>query len=336
MLESEHKVSAKHNEHKYLRVSLKFILFFSLMFFPSCAHYECDPTYNGPKSKGADMLKYYSYPKRTIEAEIEKIQENKKYFVERIEFPSSLNFFGTEEIRIDYYAQKKEGRFPAVLILPISGGIDFSVKSFARHFVTNGLNCAILHNRDFDLDETRSAEEVEDYFRQIVFDGRQVLDYLGERQEVDEEKLGCMGFSLGGIKASLISGVDERIKCSVFGLAGGSIADITILSGKKEMRDYIQELMEMGIDSETVYIELSDKVVTDPLILGEYIDARNVLMYIASFDKVVPRECCEKLRQIIGGPETVYFFTGHYGSFLYLPYAEMKSLNFFKEKFGLK
>ena len=334
MLTLRYRVDTKLKGHAYL-VVLKLFLFSGLMLFSSCAHYECDPTYKGPKSRDADMLDYYNYPKHTIGAEIEKIHEKKKYIIERIEFSSSLNIFGKEKIRIDYYAQKKEGKFPTVLILPISGGIDFSIEAFARHFVTNGLNCAILHNRDFDLDETGSAEEVEDYFRQIVFDGRQVLDYLSERQDVDEEKLGCMGFSLGGIKASLISGVDERIKCSIIGLAGGSIADITILSRKKEMRDYIQELMKMGIDSETIYNELSNKVVTDPLGLGGYIDARNVLMYIASFDKVVPRQCCDKLRQAIGGPETVYFFTGHYGSFLYLPYAEVKSLSFFKRKFDL-
>ena len=335
MLRLKYKNDTKLKGHSYLPV-LRFILLSGLMLFSSCAHYKCDPAYQGPKGRNADMLNYYSYPKRTIEAEIEKIHEKKKYIVEQIEFPSAVNIFGKDKIRIDYYSQKKKGKFPAVLFLPISGGIDFSAEAFARHFVTNGLNCAIVHNRDFDLDETESAEEVENYFRQIVFDGRQALDYLSERQDVDKEKFGCMGFSLGGIKASLISGVDERIKCSVIGLAGGSIADITILSGKKEMRDYIRELMEIGVDSETIHLELSDKVVTDPLELGGYIDARDVLMYIASFDNVVPRQCCEKLRKTIGNPETVYFFTGHYGSFLYLPYAEMKSLSFFKQRFGMK
>ena len=232
--------------------------------------------------------------------------------------------------------QKKDGKFPVVLIMPLSGHIDFAAKGFARKFVSNGINCAILHDRDFDLEDTMSAEEVENYFSQTVLDARQALDYLAGRQEVDKDKFGCMGFSLGGIKAGLISGADERIKYSVIGLAGGSIADITVNSKNKGMRDYIKEMWGLGIDSETIYDELSNKVVTDPLELGGYIDARNVLMYIASFDKVIPRQCCEKLREIIGCPETVYFFTGHYGSFLYLPYAEDKSLSFFKQKFGLK
>ena len=335
MFTLKYKISTKLKGHTYLTV-LKFILFFYLMFLSSCAHYECDPTYRGPKNRDADMLKYYGYPEREIEAKIEKVYESKKYIIERIEFLSSLNFFGTDSVKIDYYMQKKEGKFPVVLVMPLSSHIDFTAKGFARKFVSNGINCAILHDRDFDLEDTRSAEEVENYFSQTVLDARQALDYLVERQEVDKDELGCIGFSLGGIKASLISGVDERIKFSVIGLAGGSIADITINSKNKGMREYVQEMWEIGIDSETIYDELSNKVATDPLELGGYIDARNVLMYIASFDQVIPRQCCEKLRQTIGGPETIYFFTGHYGSFLYLPYAEVKSLSFFKQKFGLK
>jgi hypothetical protein len=322
--------------HSYLPL-LKFILFSGLMFFTSCAYYDCDPTYKGPKNRDANMLEYYSYPKHEIEAKIEKIYESNKYIIERIEFQSSLNFFGTDNnIKIDYYVQKKEGKFPVVLVMPLSSHIDFAAKGFARKFVSNGINCAILHDRDFDLEDARSAEEVENYFSQTVLDAKQTLDYLVERREVDKDKLGCMGFSLGGIKASLISGVDERIKYSVIGLAGGSIADITVKSKYKGMRDYIQEMWKLGIDSEIIYDELSSKVITDPLELGGYIDARNILMYIASFDQVIPRQSCEKLRQTIGVPETVYFFTGHYGSFLYLPYAEGKSLSFFKQKFGLK
>ena len=312
------------------------ILAFGLILFSSCAHYRCDPAYAGPSERSAEMLKYYSYPRQTIEAKVEKIDEKKRYTIERIEFPSALNVFGTENIKIDYYVQKKHGKFPTVLILPISGGVDFSVKGFARLFASNGFNCAVVHNREVDLEDTESAEEVEDYFRQTVLDNRQALDYLVEREEVDENRLGCLGLSLGGIKASLVSGVDERFKCSILGLAGGSIADIALLSREKDLKDYIKEFMERGISSETIHAELSDKVTTDPLKLAEYIDARNVLMYIAAFDRVVPRKCGDKLWEAIGKPEVIYLFSGHYSSFLYLPYAEMKSLSFFKKKFDLR
>jgi len=336
MSELQRTVDTKSKGYTSLKVLFESILAFGLILFSSCAHYRCDPAYDGPSKRSAELLKYYSYPKQTIEAKVEKIDEKKQYVIERIEFPSALNIFGTENIKIDCYVQKKYGKFPTVLILPISGGVDFSVKGFARLFASNGFNCAVVHNRKVDLDDTESAEEVEDYFRQTVLDNRQALDYLVEREEVDENRLGCLGLSLGGIKASLISGVDERLKCSVLGLAGGSIADIALLSREKDLKDYIKELIEQGILSETIHVELSDKVTTDPLKLAEYIDARNVLMYIAAFDRVVPRKCGDRLWEAIGKPEVIYLFSGHYSAFLYLPYAEARSLSFFKKKFELK
>lgn len=318
------------------RVIYKSVLLSGLLFFSSCAHYRCDPVYSGPSNRNAEMLQYYSYPKRAIEAKVETIELRKKYTIERIEFPSALNVFGTENIRFDYYMQKKTGKFPTLLVLPITSGIDFPAKNFAHHFASNGFNCAVVNNKEFNLKDIKNAEEVENYFRQTVLDNRQVLDYIAEREEVDENRLGCIGFSLGGIKASLISGVDKRLKYCILCLAGGSIADITLLSKEQDIRDYVRELMKRGISSEAILVELSEKVETDPLELAKYIDARNVLMYIAGFDQVVPRKCGDRLWEAIGKPEKIYLFSGHYSSFIYLPYVKSESLSFFTKKFDLR
>ena len=326
-------METKSQYHTDFKVLFGSVLVSGLLLFSSCAHYQCDPAYGGPSKRSAEMLEYYSYPKQTIEAKVDKIELRKKYIIERIEFPSALNIFGTENIIFNFYMQKKPGKFPTVLVLPVTSGIDFPVKNFARHFASNGFNCAVVHNREFSLKEITSAEEVENYFRQTVLDNRQVLDYLVKRQEVDENKLGCIGFSLGGIKASLISGVDERLKCCILCLAGGSIADIAIVSTEEDIRHNIRALMKREISPEAIRIELSEKVETDPLKLAEYMDAGNVLMYIARFDRVVPRKCGDRLREAIGKPEAIYLFSGHYSSFLYLPCVESESLSFFKKKF---
>lgn len=312
------------------------ILALSVALVCSCVHHQCDPAYTGPKERSPEILDYYSYPKRTIEAQVETLRDKRCYTIQRVEFPSAVNIFGTEDIKVDYYKQKRKGKFPTALVLPISGGIDFSVESFARHFASHGINCAVVHNRKVDLEKTKSAEEVENYFRQTVLDNRQVLDYLVEREEVDANKLGCLGLSLGGIRASMLSGVDERLKCIVIGLAGGSIADITVHSGEKEIQDQMKVLIAKGATPAQVHAELSKKVITDPIRLAPYADARDVLMFIAMFDRVVPRKCGDRLWESCGKPEVVYLPSGHYGSFLFLPYAVAKSLDFFEEKFNIK
>ena len=190
-------------------------------------------------------------------------------------------------------------------------------------------------NRDIEIEDIQNAEQVEDYLRQTVLDSRQILDYLFERKEVDSNKLGCLGMSLGGIRASIVSGVDERIKCCVAGLAGGGMADIAFLSELKEVKRYIRGLVERGISPETIRAEVSDKIATDPLKLAEYTDARETLMYVAMFDRVIHRKCGDKLWEAAGKPEAVYIFSGHFTSLLFLPYAERDSLNFFKKKFEI-
>lgn len=319
-----------------LEQAAKSILVFGAALFCSCAHYPCDPAYIGPKTRSDELLAYYSYPRQKAEATVQIITEKKRYVIEQVEFPSARNVFDTENIKVDFYVQRKEGKFPTVLVWPIPEDADFCARGLARLFASNGFNCAVIHNRDVDFDDISSAEQLEDCFRQTVLDARQVIDYLVERKEVDADRLGGLGLSLGGIRASIVSAVDERIKCSVIGFAGGSMADITLGSKLPRIRNYVKELAKMGASPETIHTELSNKVTTDPLALAEYIDAKETLMYIAAFDHVIPTQCGDRLWKAMGKPEVVYLFSGHFTSLLYLPYIERASLSFFKHKFEAK
>ena len=310
-------------------------LLLSVVLGCSCAHHACDPAYAGPKTRTAEMLEYYSYPSQSIEAKVEAIGRKNHYVIERVEFPSALNVFDTANIRFDFYVQKRAGRFPTIIIWPIPDDVDFCAEGFARNFARNGFNCAVIHNRKVDLDDITSAEQVEDYFRQTVLDSRQVVDYLVEREQVDADKLGCMGVSLGGLRASFVAAVDGRLKCSVIGFAGGSMADIALGSKLSGVKDYIKGLAKVGGTPDVIRAELSAKIQTDPVALAQYVDARDVLMYIAAFDRVIPRECGDRLWKAMGKPEAVYLFSGHFTSLLYLPCVERESLNFFKRKFQI-
>ena len=311
------------------------LLFGPVLLGGSCASVRADRQYVGPQDLPPALRTYYSYPKRPIEARVQVTKQTEHYDILRIEFPSALNVFGSEDIRVDYYKHKDAGRHPTVLLLPISGGIDFAVRSFARLFTSHGINCAIVHNRKVKVEQTQSAEEVEAYFRQTVIDEQQVLDYLVARPEVDPNRLGCLGLSLGGIKASLLAAVDGRLKCAVLGLAGGSIADITMFSAEGRLKNYIESLEDLGVSRHFMHAELWEKVQTDPLRLAPYVDARKTLLFLAAFDQVVPAWTGKQLRQAIGGPQTLYLLAGHYTSYLYLPCAQWESLRFVKKKLDM-
>ncbi len=48
-----------------------------------------------------------------------------------------------------------------------------------------------------------------------VFECRRVIDYIQTMETIDHEKIGCIGFSGGGLVAAFTSIIDERIKATV-------------------------------------------------------------------------------------------------------------------------
>jgi len=47
-----------------------------------------------------------------------------------------------------------------------------------------------------------------------VFDAMRAIDYLQTRPEVDPQRIGCMGLSLGGTMTTFVTAMDERIRCA--------------------------------------------------------------------------------------------------------------------------
>ena len=48
----------------------------------------------------------------------------------------------------------------------------------------------------------------------FVFDDQRALDYLASRPDVDATRIGCAGLSGGGLRTVMLTGADERIRCS--------------------------------------------------------------------------------------------------------------------------
>ena len=48
----------------------------------------------------------------------------------------------------------------------------------------------------------------------FIFEDQRALDYLASRPDVDATRLGCAGLSGGGLRTVMLTGADERIRCS--------------------------------------------------------------------------------------------------------------------------
>ena len=90
---------------------------------------------------------------------------------------------------------------------------------------------------DYEVDEQEHSDRIEDYNAfaaqhediiakslisagytwpgVFVAEDRAALDVLCSRTDVDSQRVGCCGLSLGGLRSDYLAGLDDRIRCSV-------------------------------------------------------------------------------------------------------------------------
>lgn len=71
---------------------------------------------------------------------------------------------------------------------------------------------------------TDSAQQEHPFFYDTVFDLWRLTDYLETRQDVQKNRIGMMGISMGGIETWMAAAVDKRIKVAVPVIAAQSFA----------------------------------------------------------------------------------------------------------------
>ena len=155
-----------------------------------------------------------------------------------------ISYSGTRETVGAYLAipSKGEEPFPVVLLIDGMGGSKESW--FKKGGWSNGLETtealikkgfavftidAAMHGARFKEDglfpkplSLRKAglmHTVRDMIILTVQDYMRGLDYLGTRKDVDTKKVGAYGLSMGGTVTFILTGLDDRIKTSVTGVA---------------------------------------------------------------------------------------------------------------------
>ena len=77
---------------------------------------------------------------------------------------------------------------------------------------------------DYDFDLTDGFRYwTRDLITQTIFDLRRAVDFIQTREELDPDRIGYYGISLGGIIGTIFCSVEERVKVPVIVLAGGSL-----------------------------------------------------------------------------------------------------------------
>ena len=166
---------------------------------------------------------------------------------------------------------------------------------------------------------------------QAVADVRRTVDLLASRPEVDPDRIGIAGISLGGLIAARAAAEEPRLSRAAFILAGGDLPEIISTAHEtRGLSSFIKSLPK----AERASIETAIKD-ADPLTHARKLHKRgtsgNILMINAASDEVIPPQCTKKLASEIGMAERVHWLDGlgHYTAIAELPSILRQTVSFF-------
>jgi len=298
--------------------------------FSGCSKRRLNPVYQGPLPLPAPFVNAFSYQKGVKVHGITRIGKTREFLVKRIQLGRGDPDTGS--IVVDYFEPAQPGTAGVILVLPILGGKNKHADQFAAFLVKNGFSSLVVH-RSNDFKKGFDFDRVDEVTRQRVIDIRRVIDWIETRPELAGRPVGILGISMGAFKSLMAAAVEPRIKAAVIMLAGGNLPLILARSQEKRIVEKrLRYMAENELDPEEFYQRMKQTITLDPLSLAPFMDARKFLLLLACFDRVIPYETGQALRQKMGGPQTHYLFSGHYTAVLYLPWAKHLSLVFFQSQ----
>jgi hypothetical protein len=236
-------------------------------------------------------------------------------------------------VHCEYFAPVPGASCPAVVVLHILGG-DFELSRICcRTMASSGIAALFVKmpyygpRRQPGVNARMiSADPEQTTLRmtQAVLDIRRAAAWLSGRSEVDADRLGITGISLGGIVSALAASAEPRFARACLVLSGGDMARMVIES--EELDDVRAQWKDRAITPEQVGQMLSP---IDPLTYAERLRGRDVLMINALHDEVIPRACTLSLWRAAGEPEIVWWNAGHYSASIFLPAGLARMTRFF-------
>jgi dienelactone hydrolase len=259
----------------------------------------------------------FAFAARSLEIESRTLQ------VWDVTFPSPVKSASERNntVHCEYYQPltAEPGKAPAVIVLHILGG-DFALsRLFCNALAQRGVAALFVklpyYGERRDPQSKRrmispDPRETVAGMTQAILDIRQATAWLAARPEVDRDKLGIFGISLGGITSALAATAEPRLKNVCLLLAGGDVSAIAESAWeRREAREIRQAWLAQGRTRDE-YAALLTTI--DPVRYGANVRGRHILMLNALADEIIPRVCTESLWTAFGKPEIIWFDGGHY------------------------
>jgi dienelactone hydrolase len=123
---------------------------------------------------------------------------------------------------------------------------------------------------------------------------RRAVDLLQSQPEVDDDRIGFLGFSAGARTGALLAGVEHRLKAIVLLSGGETTVDQVLEAVDRRDRDKLRPLFED----------------TDGLAYVARSSPTKLLFQDGREDEIVPRDALERLYRAAGKPKEIRWYEG--------------------------
>ena len=291
----------------------------------------------GATPEQAEYLRAFDTGQRQFEATLREGRSDDAWRLVRVAYPSPVQTPWPENntVPCELYLPRNAAaaKVPAAVVLDILDGSAFVARALACGLAEQGVAALYVpmacygprrpaggaHYRYY----AEHPEKTVDNLRQTVMDIRRGKAVLAALPEIDPDRIGITGVSLGGIVTSLAAGVDGTFHRVVPILAGGDVAAICFHA--RETRRIREACKAKGITQEQLAAMLRP---VEPLTFAGRVDPATCLMINAAKDEVIPPAATAALWTAIGSPQMLTVPVGHYGAGLFLPNIRQRTIDF--------
>lgn len=292
-----------------------------------------------PRKHEDDMPEMYRLGTDSFTFELEPEKVVQGVVRSKLRYPSPVKTPYPENniVHAEYFRPLGPGPFPCVICLHIAGG-DFELSRFVannlsqRGIATVFVKMPYYGERQPPGKKIRMLEPdvgiASEAMRQVILDLRRLCDWIEAWPDLDGDRIGVQGISLGSITGSLACAIEPRISHACLIMGGGSLADIVYESTEKEAREYRKLWSQNGGTRDSLAKLMAP---FDPVTYPERLKERVLLMICASQDESVPKKSSMALWEAAGRPELIWYPCGHYTMVRYLMPALGHAVRFYKE-----
>jgi len=254
------------------------------------------------------------------------------YELRLLEIPSvGANGQHNNLVTARYYRSTLPGKRPLVIVLPIWGSYTYPPRKFSSMIQRRSSGAVhVLHVQgDTHLADwpglVAAADESEflalwreaaEHQRVTIVDVRRLIDWAEQRPEIDTERIGLIGCSLGAVVAGTIATQEPRLAATVTVMGGSHLHSVLAnCDGKRTTR--VQEKAEtFGWSREEFEAQLEPIMsIVNPANYPNRVDPKTVLIVEANRDKCVPEEAREDFWLALGKPERISMNYDHAPAF---------------------